>query len=96
MYLGKVIGTVVATRKDENLIGSKLMITQPLNMELEPIGEPLIAVDTVGAGIGELVIFTKGTAARIAARKMDAPIDISIVGIVDQLTIDHWDSRDGS
>ncbi len=96
MYLGKVIGTVVATRKDENLIGSKLMITQPLNMELEPIGEPLIAVDTVGAGIGELVIFTKGTAARIAARKMNAPIDISIVGIVDQVTIDHWDSRDGS
>ncbi|WP_025640635.1 EutN/CcmL family microcompartment protein [Schnuerera ultunensis] len=96
MYLGKVIGTIVATRKDENLIGSKLMITQPLNMELEPIGEPLIAVDTVGAGIGELVIFTKGTAARIAARKMDAPIDISIVGIVDQLTIDHWDNRDGS
>jgi ethanolamine utilization protein EutN len=96
MYLGKVIGTVVATRKDENLIGSKLMITQPLNMDLEPIGEPLIAVDTVGAGIGELVIFTKGTAARIAARKMDAPIDISIVGIVDQVTIDHWDSMDGS
>lgn len=96
MYLGKVIGTVVATRKDENLIGSKIMITQPLNMELEPIGEPLIAVDTVGAGIGELVIFTKGTAARIAARKMDAPIDISIVGIVDEISIDDWDSRDGS
>ncbi len=59
------------------------MITQPLNMDLKPIGgEPIIAVDTVGgAGIGELVIYTKGTAARIAARKMDSPIDISIVGL---------------
>ncbi len=88
MYIGKVIGTVVATRKDENLVGSKLMITQPLNMDLKPIGEPIIAVDTVGAGIGEVVLYSKGTAARIAARKMDSPIDISIVGIVDQLSID--------
>lgn len=60
------------------------MITQPLNMDLEPIGEPVIAVDTVGAGIGELILYSKGTAARIAARKMDSPIDISIVGIVSQ------------
>ncbi len=87
MYLGKIIGTVVATRKDENLTGSKLMITQPLSVDLKPIGEPLIAVDTVGSGIGELIIFTKGTAARIAARKMDSPIDVSIVGIVDEIDI---------
>lgn len=87
MYLGKIIGTVVATRKDENLVGSKLMITQPLNMKLKAIGEPVIAVDTVGAGIGELVIFSKGTAARIAARKMDSPIDIAIVGIIDEMDI---------
>ena len=53
MLLGKVIGTVVATRKDEKLIGSKLMITQPLDLELNPKGDPIIAVDTVGAGIGE-------------------------------------------
>lgn len=88
MYIGKVIGTVVATRKDENLVGTKLMITQPLNMDLKAKGDPIIAVDTVGAGIGELVIYSKGTAARIAARKMDSPIDIAIVGIIDQLTID--------
>lgn len=87
MYIGKVIGTVVATRKDDNLVGTKLMITQPLNIELNSIGEPLIAVDTVGAGIGELVIFTKGTAARIAARKMDSPIDVSIVGIIDEIDV---------
>lgn len=88
MYLGKVIGTVVATRKDENLVGSKLMITQPLDIELKPKGDPLIGVDTVGAGIGELVIYVKGTAGRIAARKMDAPIDVAIVGIVDNISID--------
>jgi ethanolamine utilization protein EutN len=87
MYIGRIIGTVVATRKDENLVGSKLMITQPLNVKLKPIGEPLIAVDTVGAGIGELIIYTKGTAARIAAKKMDSPIDISIVGIIDEIDV---------
>ncbi len=63
------------------------MITQPLNMDLKPIGEPLIAVDTVGAGIGELVLYSKGTAARIAARKMDSPIDVSIVGIIDEMDV---------
>ncbi|MBU5436938.1 EutN/CcmL family microcompartment protein [Tissierella sp. MSJ-40] len=87
MYIGKVVGTVVATRKDDRLIGSKLMITQPLNGKLESIGEPLIAVDTVGAGIGELIIYVKGTAARIAAKKMESPIDISIVGIIDEIDI---------
>jgi ethanolamine utilization protein EutN len=78
MHIGRVIGTVVATRKDERLVGSKLMIIQPLNIDLQPIGESLIAVDTVGAGIGELVIFTKGT---------DAPIDVAIVGIIDEIDI---------
>lgn len=87
MHLGKVIGTVVATRKDEKLVGTKLMITQPLNFDQAPNGDPIIAVDTVGAGIGEIIIYTTGTASRIAARKMDAPIDAAIVGIVDNVDI---------
>ncbi|MDR7855628.1 EutN/CcmL family microcompartment protein [Tissierella sp.] len=87
MHIGRVIGTVVATRKDEKLVGSKLMVTQPLDLNLSPKGDPLIAVDTVGAGIGELVAFTTGTASRIAARKMDAPIDAAIVGIIDEIDI---------
>lgn len=87
MHIGRVIGTVVATRKDEKLVGTKLMVTQPLDIELLPKGDPLIAVDTVGAGIGELVVFTTGTASRIAARKMDAPIDAAIVGIIDKIDI---------
>lgn len=85
MHIGKVVGTIVATRKDERLIGCKLMLTQPLNENKEPIGECLIAVDTVGAGIGELVFYTKGTAARIGAEKKDAPIDVAIVGIIDSI-----------
>lgn len=86
MRIGKVIGTAVATRKDEKLIGSKLMITQPLDIALSPKGDPIVAVDTVGAGIGELIIYVTGTASRIAARKMDAPIDAAIVGIVDEIS----------
>jgi ethanolamine utilization protein EutN len=88
VFLGRVIGTVVATRKDEKLIGHKLLITQPLDLELKPKGDPIIAVDTVGAGIGELIIYVTGTAGRIAARKMDAPIDVAIVGIVDNLSLE--------
>ncbi|MFA5577056.1 MAG: EutN/CcmL family microcompartment protein [Tissierellaceae bacterium] len=87
MRIGRVIGTIVATRKDEKLVGSKLMVTQPLNIDLMPKGDPIIAVDTVGAGIGELVAFTTGTASRIGARKMDAPIDAAIVGIIDEIDI---------
>jgi len=87
LLLGKVIGTVVATRKDVKLIGSKLMITQPLDLELNPKGDPIIAVDTVGAGIGELVVYTTGTAGRIAARKLDAPIDAAIIGIIDEMDV---------
>ena len=87
MNIGKIIGTAVATRKDETLLGCKLMITQPLTMDYKEIGEPLIAVDTVGAGIGEVVIYTKGTAARNAAKKKDSAIDMAIVGIVDNIDL---------
>lgn len=87
MQIGRIMGTVVATRKDDRLVGTKLMITQPLDLDLSPKGEPLIAVDTVGAGIGELVIYAKGTASRIAANKLDAPIDASVIGIIDEMDI---------
>ena len=80
MQIGRVIGTVVATRKDERL-------TQPLNLDLSSKGDSLIAVDTVGAGIGELVLYVRGTAGRIAANKLDAPIDASIVGIIDNMDV---------
>ncbi len=87
MRIGRIIGTVVATRKDEKLVGTKLMITQPLDIKLLPIGEAIIAVDTVGAGMGDLVIFATSTAGRIAAKRLDAPIDAAIVGIIDEIDI---------
>lgn len=87
MQIGRVIGTVVATRKSESLIGSKLLITQPIDIELKPTGKPLIAVDTVGAGIGEIVIYAMGAASRNAADKKNSSIDAAIVGIVDNMDV---------
>ena len=85
MQIGKVVGTVVATRKDERLVGAKLLITQPLTANLEPQGEPIIAVDTVGAGIGETVLVVTGSTARLAVAAANAPVDAAIVGIVDSM-----------
>lgn len=87
MQIGRVVGTLVATRKDESLVGSKLMITQPLDIEYKPAGDPFIAVDTVGAGIGETIFYTEGTASRNAAGKPDSAIDAAIIGIVDNLDV---------
>lgn len=87
MYIAKVIGTVVATRKDKRLVGNKLMVTQPLDIDLKPRGEAVIAVDTVGAGVGELVLYARGSVGRFATGKMDAPIDAAIIGIIDEIDI---------
>ena len=83
MLIGKVIGSVVSTRKNENLVGSKFMIVEPLK-ELNDNGKKLIAVDNVGAGIGEIVLVALGSAARIGCNMENAPVDAAIVGIVDE------------
>lgn len=88
MHVGKVVGNVVATRKDESLVGSKLLIIQPLNLNLKPEGSARIMVDTVGAGIGEIVLFASGTASRNAVKKPLAAIDAAVVGIVDNFQVD--------
>ncbi|MDR1378788.1 MAG: EutN/CcmL family microcompartment protein [Synergistaceae bacterium] len=91
MYVGRIVGTVVATRKDTTLVGTKLLIVQPLNLTLRPTEEARVMVDTVGAGVGELVIFATGTAARNALNKKDSAADAAIIGIVDKFeTNDHW------
>ena len=87
MQIGRIVGTVVATRKDERLTGHKLMITQRVDVNGNLQGHPIIAVDTVGAGIGELVLFTKGTSARFAANKPQSPIDAAIIGIIDNMDV---------
>jgi ethanolamine utilization protein EutN len=85
MYLGRVIGTVVATIKYEGLEGKKLLIVQPLTHRLEPAGEPHAAVDTVQAGPGELVWLVGSREAALALDPWFVPVDAAIVGIVDQL-----------
>jgi ethanolamine utilization protein EutN len=86
MQLARVIGDVVATRKDENLVGIKLLVVQPLTPDHQPVGKPLVAVDSVGAGVGEEVFFVRGKEASFPFYPVEAPVDAGIVGIVD-----HWD-----
>lgn len=85
MKLGLIVGQVVSTRKDEKLNGCKLLITQPVDAKKKPVGEAVIAVDTVGAGVGELVFFASGTVASRAMRDLSAPVDTAIIGIVDSI-----------
>ena len=86
MQIARVIGEVVATHKDENLTGLKLLIVQPLNADRQPAGKPLVAVDAVGAGAGEHVFFVRGKEASFPFLPEEPPVDAGIVGI-----IDHWD-----
>ena len=86
MQLARVIGDVVATRKDENLAGITLLVVQPLTPERQPAGRPLVAVDPIGAGVGEEVFFVRGKEASFPFYPIEPPVDASIVGIVD-----HWD-----
>lgn len=83
MYLGKVIGTVVSTSKNAGLIGKKLLLVKELNEHMETTEKTTVAVDSVGAGTGEIVIICRGSAARLIAGGEKAPIDAAIVGIVD-------------
>ncbi|CAH1223845.1 Ethanolamine utilization protein EutN [Paenibacillus auburnensis] len=85
MKLGIITGHVVATRKDENLIGAKLLIIQPILPDGAPAGQPVVAVDTVGAGIGETIIYAVGSVASRATLHPNAPVDAAIVGIVDSV-----------
>ncbi len=85
MIVGKVIGSVVSTRKNENLIGSKFMVVEPMAGLGNP-KEKIVAVDNVGAGIGETVLVAMGSAARIGCNMADSPVDAAIVGIVDDGT----------
>jgi ethanolamine utilization protein EutN len=97
MNLGRVVGSIVATRKDERLRGHKLLLVQKLKpgegSEFVPArgsGEFVVSVDLVGAGTGELVLYTSGSSARNASSESyDNPIDTAIVGIVDQTDVDH-------
>jgi ethanolamine utilization protein EutN len=83
MQLARVVGTVVSTVKNEALNGRKLLIVQTLNADLQPSGKPLIALDSVGAGVGELVFWCRGKEASFPFKRDNTPTDCTIVGIVD-------------
>ena len=81
MIVGKVIGSIISTRKQENLVGNKFMIVEPLEAMAGAVS--IVAIDSIGAGIGETVLVAQGSAARIGCGMPEAPIDAAIVGIVD-------------
>lgn len=85
MFFGEVIGTIWATRKYDATVGLKFQLVQPLNSKLKKKGDPIIAVDTVGAGPGEVVFYITSSEAVIPLDVDMAPIDASIVGIVDSI-----------
>lgn len=87
MLLARVAGTVVATRKDERLVATKLLLVRPVDPQGNPEGSHLVAVDTVDAGVGETVLIVSGSSARMATGMKDCPVDAVIVGIVDTVTV---------
>jgi microcompartment protein CcmK/EutM len=87
MILAKVVGTVVATRKDERLVSNKLLLVRPVDATGKTDGGYLVAVDTVEAGFGETVLVVSGSSARMASGMKDCPVDAAIVGIVDEVTV---------
>lgn len=84
MILARVKGSIVSTSKNEKLVGYKLLIVEPIENDI-PSGRELLAVDGVGAGVGEKVIIATGSAARLGIDRNDAPVDAAIVGIVDEI-----------
>lgn len=93
MFLAKVIGSVVATRKDAEIQGRKLLILRPLLVDesnpgaFRPGTNTIVAVDALGVGEGETVLFCQGSSARLAEGLKSAPIDAAVVGIVDSVTV---------
>ena len=87
MILARVIGTVVASRKDEGLLGAKLLLIQPVDMAGKDTGRPVVAVDSVGCGVTERVFYVRGREAAAPFLPAEVPTDAAIVGIVD-----HWNA----
>ena len=87
MILAKIVGTVVATRKDPRLVSAKLLIARAMDPRGKAEGSYLVAVDTVDAGVGETVLIVSGSSARMASGLKDCPVDAAVVGIVDDVEI---------
>jgi ethanolamine utilization protein EutN len=87
VLLAKIVGTVVATRKDPRLVSNKLLVVRPMDPRGNAEGNYLVAIDTVDAGVGETVLVVSGSSARMASGLKDCPVDAAIVGIVDEIEI---------
>lgn len=87
MIIGRILGTVVSTQKDERLLGKKLLIVKPINLDGSDQSGYVVAVDTVGAGFHEKVLVVAGSSARLAQGNQDCPVDSAIVGVID--TVDY-------
>lgn len=87
MFYARVIGSLWATRKDDHLTGKKLLILQPLTFGGKPSGQPIIAVDSIGAGVGEQVVYVTSSEAVIPMNVPMAPVDASVVGITDRIDL---------
>jgi microcompartment protein CcmK/EutM len=89
MILARVIGTVVSTCKNDRLVGKKLQIVQPLQIrDMSPKGDPIVAVDTVGAGESEVVMVVAGSSARQTEQTNNTPVDAVIMGIIDSVELE--------
>jgi microcompartment protein CcmK/EutM len=87
LLLAKIVGTVVATRKDPRLVSSKLLVARPMDPRGKAEGSYLVAVDTVDAGVGETVLIVSGSSARMAAGMKDCPVDAAVIGIIDTVDL---------
>ncbi|MER1957071.1 MAG: EutN/CcmL family microcompartment protein [Solibacillus sp.] len=87
MIIGRVIGNVWATRKEENLSGLKLLIVQPIDSKNQPIRQELVVADRIGAGIDDEVLVTSGGAARYILSDVPLPIDAVVIGIIDSTEV---------
>lgn len=87
MIIGEVVGNVWATRKEESLNGLKLLIVKPIDPVSNREMTAIVAADSVGAGVGERVLVTRGSSARMTSERRDGPIDATIVGIIDEVEI---------
>ncbi len=87
MLLARIVGTVVATRKDPRLVSNKMLLARPVDPKGKAEGNYLVALDTVDAGVGELVLIVSGSSARMAAGMKDTPVDAAVVGIVDTVDL---------
>ena len=88
MQLAEVIGTVVATRKEESLRGLKLLVLKAVDVDRKPLGTYVVAADAVGAGTGEIVLYAAGSSSRMTSLTKDRPVDAVVMAIVDSLEID--------